>query len=86
MSRTIRWSAAVLVLICLTAGAAQAWPLAQDRPGLDAPDVAGWLEAGWSWFTALFRSEEPKPAAEVPPDSHEKGCGSWDPFGHPICG
>ena len=86
MSRTIRWSATVLVFVCLTAGAAQAWPLAQDRPGRAAPEVASRLEAAWDWFASLFRWVEPKPASEIPSGSQEKDCSGHDPFGNPICG
>jgi hypothetical protein len=82
----IRWSATILVLVCLTAGAAQAWPLAQDRPGLDAPEIASRLEAAWDWFASLFRWEEPKPAAQTPSDTEEKeGC-TIGPWGQPVCG
>jgi hypothetical protein len=86
MSRTIRWSATVLVFVCLTAGAAQAWPLAQDRLGASEPDMASRLEAVWDWFASLLRSEEPKPAPEVPSGIQEQDCTGMDPFGHPICG
>jgi hypothetical protein len=86
MSRTIRWSATVLVFVCLTAGAAQARPLAQDRPGSSAPEIASRLEAAWDWFASLFRREEAKPAAEVPSDAQEKDGCSANPWGLPICG
>jgi hypothetical protein len=87
MSRTIRWSATVLVLVCLTAGAAQAWPIAQVRPDLAVPEAAGRLEAVWEWLVSWFQPAEAKPADEASSDSQEKtGCGN-DPFGRPLpCG
>lgn len=82
MSRTIRWSATVLVCACLTAAAAQAWPLAQSRPDFAAPAVASRLEAAWGWLVSLFRPTEPKL-----PDrllrSHTKGGCTRDPNGQP---
>jgi len=82
MSRTIRWSAAVLVCACLTAGAVQAWPLAQVRPDFTATEVGSRLEAAWDWLVSLFRPSEPKP-----PDRHlhsqRKGGCTRDPNGQP---
>jgi len=82
MSRTIRWSAAVLVCACLTAGAVQAWPLAQVQPDFTAPEVGSRLEAAWDWLVWLFRPAGSKPAP-APSNSHTKSSCSSDPMGHP---
>jgi len=84
MSRTIRWSATVLVCVCLTAGAAQAWPVAQVRADFTAPEVGVRLEAAWDWVVSLVRVVKPKPGA-VPSTAHAKSSCSSDPFGHPAC-
>ena len=86
MSRPIRWSATNLVLLCLTAGAAQAWPLAQLRPDVSAPAVASRVEAAWQWLASLFRPPKPQPANQAPSDFQQKDCGTLDPHGKPICG
>ena len=83
MSRTMRWSATVLVLACLTAGAAQAWPLAQSRTEFAAPDLGSRLEAAWDWLVSLFRPVESKPD-QVPSDPLQKDACSIDPIGRLI--
>ena len=83
MSRTIRWSATVLVLACLTAGAAQAWPLAPSRPDFAAPEMGSRLEMVFDWLISLFRPVE-SGSVPAPSASPEKSsCGS-DPLGHPL--
>lgn len=84
MSRTMRWSATVLVLACLTAGAAQAWPLAQSRPDFAAPEIGSRLLAAWDWLVSQFRPVESKPD-QAPSTAPEKGGCSGDPMGNPIC-
>jgi hypothetical protein len=83
MSRMMRWSATLLVFACLTAGAAQAWPVVQDRPSLAAPEVESRLEAAWRWLTALFLPEEPKPPSQTPADFQQKDTCGGDPNGRP---
>jgi len=83
MSRTIRWSAVFLLCACLTAGAAQAWPLVQVRPDFAAPEVGSRLEAMWDWLVSLVREAKPKPAP-APSNTHTKSSCSSDPLGHPI--
>ena len=82
MSRTMRWSATVLILACLTAGAAQAWPLAQSRTDFTAPEVGSRLEAVWDWLVSLFRPIESKPAPALSNSSEKDAC-SADPMGRP---
>lgn len=83
MSRTMRLSATVLVLACLTAGAAQAWPLAASRPDFAAPEAGSRLMAAWDWLASLFQPVEPKPDP-APATSPEKSSCSADPTGHPV--
>jgi hypothetical protein len=84
MSRTLRWSAIVLVLACLTAGTAQAGPLAQLRPEIAVPDVGSRVVvAVWDRLVSLFRPVESKPAP-APSGSRQKDSCSGDPFGRPI--
>jgi hypothetical protein len=81
MSRPIlRWIATVLVLSCLTAGAAQAWPSAPARPALAAPEVPGVLAAAWDWLTSLLRPAKPEPARQARSNHQKAGCG-MDPDG-----
>ena len=82
MSRMIRWSATVLVCVCLTAGAAQAWPVAQVRADFTAPEVGVRLEAAWSWLVSLFRPTEPKPPDRLSHPQTKGGC-TRDPNGQP---
>jgi hypothetical protein len=84
MSRTIRWSATVLVCACLTAGAAQAWPLAQGRPDFAVPELGSRLEAAWGWLVSLFSEVKPKPDPAHSTSPRKSSCSS-DPFGHPVC-
>jgi hypothetical protein len=85
MSRPIRWSATVVVLLCLAAGAAQALPLAQIQPEAAAPAVASRLEAAWEWLASLVRPLEPKPSNQTPSaDQRKDGC-TGDPNGKPPC-
>jgi len=84
MSRRIRWIAIAFVLACLTAGAAQAWPSAQVRPALAAPEGGSLLDAARGWLASLFRSEEPSPirrTGSTPRQQQKYGCG-MDPDGH----
>jgi len=82
MSRTIRWSATVLVCVCLTAGAAQAWPVAQGRPDFVAPEVGSRLEAAWGWLVSLLQPTKPKPP-DRPLHAQTKGGCTRDPNGQP---
>jgi len=84
MSRTLRWSATVLVLACLTAGTAQAGPLAQFRPEIAGSDVGSRLVAVWDRLVSLFRPVEAKPAP-APSGSRQKDSCSGDPLGRPNC-
>ncbi len=84
MSRTLRWSATVLALACLTAGAAQAGPLEQFRPEMAVPDVGSRLMAAWDWFVSQLRAVESKPV-QVPSNPFAKDACSGDPMGHPVC-
>lgn len=81
MFRTIRWSATVFILASLTIGAAQAWPLAQVRPGSASPGVERRLEAAWGWLEGLFRPAETKPARKPPSHSQAKDGCTRDPNG-----
>jgi hypothetical protein len=86
MSRTIRLSVTVLVLVCLTAGAAQAWPIAQVRLDLGLPEAAERLEAVWEWLASIFQREEPASPNPTPSGAQEKDGCSHDPNGKPPCG
>jgi hypothetical protein len=87
MSRPIRWSATVVVLLCLAAGAAHALPLAQTRPEVAAPIFASWLEAAWEWLASRIWPAEAKPADQASPSVLQKDGGCADPWGRPIpCG
>jgi hypothetical protein len=82
MSRTMGWSAIVLVLACLTAGTAQALPPAQSRPEIAVPEVGSRLAAAWEQFVSLFRPADSKPESAIPSSSPQKGGCSTDPQGH----
>jgi hypothetical protein len=81
MSRMFRWIATALVLACLTAGTAQAWPSVSVRPALAAADAGSLLEAAWSWVASLFRPAEP--SGRTPREQQKYGCG-MDPNGRQI--
>ena len=86
MSRTIRWTATVLVFVCLTAGAAQAWPIAQVRPDFAAPEAAGRWEAVWERLASLFQREDPASTSPTSSGAQEQDTCA-DPNGKPIpCG
>ncbi|HVR97864.1 MAG TPA: hypothetical protein VMW27_14695 [Thermoanaerobaculia bacterium] len=53
MSRTVRWTATILILVLLSIAAAQAAPL-PGRAG--AP--ASLFGAAWEWLASLFVSQE----------------------------
>lgn len=74
MPHIVRWTATALVLACLTAGTAQAWPAAQVRPAIAAPEAGGLLDAAWKWLNFVFRPA-PKPRHQL-----KYGCG-MDPDG-----
>ena len=82
MSRIMRWSATVLVLACLTAGTAQAWPLAESRPEIAIPDVGGRLMAAWEQLVSLFGPVDSKPGPALSTSPEKSSC-SADPTGHP---
>ena len=86
MSRRVCWIATAFVIVCLTAGTAQAGPPAQVRPALTALEAGSLLDAARGWLTSLFRRTEPSPRqAESTPSQQQKyGCGV-DPNGHPVC-
>ena len=84
MSRMFRWIATALVLACLTAGTAQAWPSVSVRPTLAEADAGSLLEAAWSWVASLFRPAEPSGRTGATPREQQKyGCG-MDPNGRPL--
>jgi len=83
MSRPIRWSAIVLVLACLTAGTAQAWPLEQALPRFPTLSVESRVMAAWEWLASQIRREEPKPASQIRQPQRKGGC-TRDPNGHPV--
>ena len=83
MFRTIRWSAIALICVCLTAGAAQAWPLAQAGPGPAAPELASRLQATWHWLVSLLPRVEPKPSWTPSTPQTKSSCSS-DPWGQPV--
>lgn len=85
MSRTIRWIAAALILVSLTAGAAQAWPAAPSRPALAAPGGQNLFEVVWDWMTSWLRPTEPASAHRSRPGQQQKGGCTIDPDGKPIC-
>ncbi len=74
MSYIVRRTAAALVLACLTARAAQAWPAAQVRPTIAAMEAGGLLDSAWKWLTSVFRP------APKPHQQQKYGCG-MDPNG-----
>jgi hypothetical protein len=82
MSRTIRWSATLLVLAGLTAGTAQAWPLAEARPTLAVADIGSRLSAAWDRLVSRFLPVAPKPAGQTPSGAQVKGSCSVDPSGN----
>jgi hypothetical protein len=73
MSGLIRRAAAVLVLVLLTAGAAQAWPTASLHPALAARE-AGSLAAAWEWLLSHLRKPRPKAGCGMDPDGKPLPC------------
>jgi len=85
MSRKVCWIATAFVIVCLTAGPAQAWPLAHIRPALAAPEAGSLLDTARDWLASLFRRTEPSPRkAGSTPSQQKYGC-SVDPNGRPVC-
>ena len=84
MSRMFRWIATALVLACLTAGTAQAWPSVSVRPALAEADAGSLLEAAWSWVASLFRLTKPAREAGANPREQQKGGCGMDPNGRPL--
>jgi len=82
MSRLLRFLATSLVLICLTAGAAQALPV---RPAFAVPEAGNVLDAAWNWLVSRLRPEGPAPrqTGSTPSQQQKYGCGI-DPDGHPL--
>ena len=78
MSHPVRWTATALVLACLTAGAARAWPAAQVRPALAAREAGSLLDEARQWLASLFRREKPSPEQQ-----RKYGCG-MDPDGRQV--
>jgi len=84
MSRRVCWIATAFVIVCLTAGTAQAWPPAHVRPALAAPEAGSLLDAARGWLASLLRRTEPSPRqAAYTPSQQKYGCGV-DPDGHQI--
>lgn len=84
MSRTMHWSATILVLACLTAGTAQALPLARSRPEIAVSEVGSRLVAALDWLVSLLRPTESKPAPTASGPLRKDSC-SGDPMGHSNC-
>ncbi|HKI01930.1 MAG TPA: hypothetical protein VKK31_08125 [Thermoanaerobaculia bacterium] len=76
MSYIVRCTATALILACLTAGTAQAWPAAQVRPAIATPEAGGLLDAAWKWLALVIRP------APKPNQQRKYGCG-MDPNGKP---
>ena len=80
MSRFIRCILRAFVLVCLTAGSAQALPV---RPAPSAlPEVASLLDAAWSWLAGRLRPAEPAAPRQDTARQQKYGCG-MDPDGKP---
>lgn len=79
MSRFIRCIFSTFVLVCLTAGSAQALPV---RPVPSAvTEAASVLDAAWSWLIGRLRPVEP-PVPRQDGMQQKTGCG-MDPDGKP---
>jgi len=84
MSRRVCWIATAFVIVCLTAGTAQAWPPAPVRPALAAPEAGSLLDVARGWLVSVFRRTEPSPRqAGSTPSQQKYGCGV-DPNGRPV--
>lgn len=80
MSRLLRFLATSLVLICLTAGAAQALP---PRPAFAVPEAGNVLDAAWNWLVSRLRPAEPQRPRRDVSQQQKSGCG-MDPDGKPL--
>lgn len=80
MSRSIRCIFSAFVLVCLTAGSAQALPARSATAVVS--EVAGVLDAAWSWLAGRLKPAE-RPAPRRDGTGQQKyGCGI-DPDGKP---
>lgn len=80
MSRFIRCIFSTFVLVCLTAGSAQALPV---RPVPSAvTEAASVLDAAWSWLIGRLRPAESAPRQDTTQQQRKYGCG-MDPDGKP---
>jgi hypothetical protein len=79
MLRLIRCILAALVIVCLTAGAAQALPVRSD---FALPEAGRLLDAAWNWVVNRFRPAEPPAARQDLSQQQKTGCG-MDPDGKP---
>lgn len=80
MSRSLRFLATLLVLVGLTAGAAQALP---SRPAFAVPEAGNVLDAAWNWLVSRFRPVEPQSSRQDISQQQKSGCG-MDPDGKPL--
>jgi hypothetical protein len=84
MSRLIRCILSVFVLVCLTAGSAQALPARPVQVAVS--EVASVLDAAWSWLRGRLRPAEPAAPRQDGSRQQKHGCG-MDPDGVPSsCG
>ena len=79
MSRFIRCVLSAFVLVCLTAGSAQALAA---RPALAVPEAASLLDAAWSWLVGRLRPAKPPAPRQDGSRQQKYGCGI-DPDGKP---
>lgn len=80
MSRFIRCLLSAFVLVCLTAGSAQALPA---RPAASMmSEAASVLDAAWSWLVGRLRPGEPPVPRQDGSRQQKYGCG-MDPDGKP---
>lgn len=80
MSRLIRCIFSAFVLVCLTAGAAQALPARPDT--IAVPEIASVLDTAWSWLVGRLRPAEPTTPRQDTTQQQKYGCGI-DPDGKP---
>lgn len=79
MSRFVRCILTAFVVVCLTAGSAQALPA---RPAFAVPEAANLLDAAWSWLMGRLRPAEPPAPRQDGSRQQKYGCGI-DPDGKP---
>lgn len=80
MSRFIRCFLSAFVLVCLTAGSAQALPA---RPAASwVSEAASVLDAAWSWLAGRLWPAEPPAPRQDGSRQQKYGCG-MDPDGKP---